>query len=427
MGTSIFPRSFARFRESVQGTGPADAAAWVAGGTRLRVVSGTLDPSTIVQSAIEDDRSQTTIFGKETKVLGIKNGEVPVSVHLGGAEASPGDGNQVAATAISNFLESAMGGQWRGYQTDLKTAGAHTTGAVELTSSTGYDEGGFLAVEDADDPGVLYPRRITGVAGDVMTLDQLLPFTPADGDTVYPVIAVHVDELVLVNSDGAGGPYTDSYLVEAGLSGSGESWELNGCVPMLTGVEIGRDGLLKAALSLMYSSFKDPTAAPSPSWTAAPSGQAGVPIGPACTYWLQDYGSTAANSVHVNEIGVEPGVPRVRVETNSTVEAGMQGTARFSTEPADTMVTLNLVPFATSHWTDFQNRAIKVFRFATTRAAGQNMGIHVSRAEIVESPQRGEAGQVSSSRLVLRAHPDLDNSAAADAQLWKSKLTFLFY
>ena len=426
MTNPVSPSELAYFQETTQGTGPASAAAWVSGGTRIRHLSDSLDPASIIPTMIDDTRSQVTIFALNDKVIGIENPEFSFSLPLPGSEAVTADTVQVTETEIMTILRHCLGATWRGYSTTAKTAGAHTGTAVELDANTGYDEGGFLGWAPAANPNAMEIRRITDLTGDVATVDEAFSATPSDGDVISAVAAVHIKESILCNSDGAGGPFTFSWLIQKGGAGSGEIWEVNGSKGMITAINITRNELTSAEIQIAGSSLQDPTELSEPSWTADPSGNAGVPVGPDGHAWLQDYGTPTANSINVNEIGIEVGVPAVRVPTVTEAQTGMEGTALFGTNPADTLITLNIVPWATGNLTDFTARTKKVFRWHKQGAPGSVFGIHASRCEIVESPARGTTDAVSSDRVVLRCHEDIANSAAGDADLWRSKIILLF-
>lgn len=421
MTASAFPLEVAYFQETAQGTGPANAAAWVSSGTRVRVNSVGEPPLT---QMIDDPRSQERIFTVNDKVQGLENGEWTIQLPLAGAEVQTSAASQVAATAYSNILAHCLGNQSRTYRTTAKTAGSHSTSTIELDSNTGYDEGTFLAVEHSS--GNVYIRRVTDLTGDVATFDHVLPFTPSDGDNIWPCIAVYVDQDVLCSS--VAGPYTLSWLLQHGGASSGEIWEMNGCKGEITSINIERNSLASVDINNQVTSFKDPTETSEPNWTVAPSGSAGVPIGPSVECFLGTYGSAALNQVHVESIAVEPGVPAVPVDTTTEVDpvpGGMPGRWGYSTRPADTLITLNLVPWASSYTTDFSAGTKRVFSYQKVAPAASAFAIHASRCEIVEEPARGTAGPVSSSRIVLRCHEDTDNSAAGTANLWKSKLTIV--
>ncbi len=411
------PREWAFFQETTAGSGPAD---WAASGTRVRVIEGTPDPATIKPTSIDDPRAQEDIFTENDQVIGLENHEYGVSIPLCGAEVATDVATQVAATSYATILEHCLGGMWRGTRTFCKVGGTHTATQVELNSSTGYDEGTFLAVEDADDTGRLFIRRVTAVSGDQMTLDEALPFTPADNDVIWPCIDLYVDESVL--KDSLVGPKQFSTLSQTGGAASGEYFESNGCKIELTRIVPVRNQLLACELTVKAASLKDPTEVSEPSWSGDPDGLAGVPVGPDGKAFFQDYGTTTASLVHVADLNIDVGVPVVRHETNTEVTAGMQGTRGYGTQPARTMLNFTQSPWSSDGITDYKAGTKKVFRWQKVGAAGQCVALHFSRVEWLEEQSRGEKNAISTNVHQLKAHKDTTNAAASSSEQWRSKI-----
>lgn len=425
MTTSAFPSFAAYYVESTQGTGPANGGAWVtaaasiATGARLRHVADSLDVSGLQQATVEDERSQTTVFGKSGKVKGLRNVSFPMGVYLTGSGATTAAASQIAATALSTFLEHMLGGSHRSNST-LLAGGSHTTTVINVTATTNLTPGCLVMVEDATD-GTIAVRRILSIASLAVTLDEALPFTPVDGDTVRGMVTCYIDESVLVDSSGAAGR-TWSWLLQKGLSGA-EAFEVNGCKTELKTIQLSRGALPMLQTETMGASFDPPGTAPTPTWsTTTIHGNAPVSVGPDSIWTYQTYGTTTLNAIHVNESTIEVGVPVVAVDTNTEVDDGMEGRQGYTTQPADTTIALNVVPMAATPWTDFAADTYKRLRFYKRALNGQIVCVHFSRCHIAEAPKRGTAGAVSSVGLGLVAHPDLDNASASNASLWTSKI-----
>lgn len=424
MATTAHVSHLAYFAESTPGIGPADASAWASSGTLIRHRNDSLDPSSIKRSMLEDTRSRGMIFDQYPKVMGLENCELTFSLPLSGADAETAATSQVALTKLMTLLQSCLGGLSRGYST---TCTGGTATQPTLTSVTGVDEGVFLAFEDADAPDVLHVRRVTALSGSTATLDEALPFTPAASDPVHAVAVVYVDESSLVDAVAAGRTFS-WHCKRGGPAAGGLNYELTGCANELAGIAIGRDSLAWADLRVQAASFDDPSQASDPTWASATVyGLAPAPIGPSAHVWLQDYGTTTANAMRVSEFAVEVGVPVSRVESVTEYTSGMQGTATYSTGPADTTVSMTIVPESSTYWSQLNAGTYKVCRFATRRAPGQNIGIHFSRCEIVEDPGYAAAGDVLGAKVMLRAHPDTANAAAATAALWRTKIAILLF
>lgn len=425
MTTSAFPSQLANFQEVTQGLGPASGAAWVTAagtialGARLRHIAESLAIDGVQQAVVEDERSQTTIFGKSIKVKGLRNVTFPFSIYWTGSGATTAAASQIAATAQSLLLQHALGGTHRSNST-LLTGGGHTTTIINVTSATNLTPGCLIMVEDATD-NTIAVRRILSIATLAVTLDEVLPFTPVDGDTVRGMLTSYIVESTL--SDSSVGPTTMSWLVQKGLAAALENWEFNGCKSELKSIDLSRGGLPVLKFETQAASFDPPQTAPSPTWAGATiHGNAPVAIGPDSIWTYQTYGTTTINAIHVTESSIDVGVPVVRVETNTEVDADMEGTQCYTTQPADTMISLGVVPMASAPWTDFAADTYKRLRFYKRAGNGQIICVHFSRCEIVEQPKRTVAGAASSIGLSLRAHPDLDNASASNADLWTSKI-----
>ena len=417
MTTSTKPSQLAYFPEVTQGTGPADAAAWVTDGTRIRHLGETLDVSGIEQAVVEDERSQEGIFNLEYSVKGLRNTSFPFSVYLTGSGATTAASSQIAETPLMTLLEHALGGLHRSNSTTL-SGGGHTTTTINVASATNIVHGCLIAVEDVTD-GTIAIRRVLDVNTLAVVLDEVLPFTPADNDLVHGMATIYVDETVLVDS--SAGPTTFSWLAQKGLAAALENFELNGCKSELKTISLERGALPVLAFDTMVASFDPPGTAPSPTWTATPSGSAPVSIGPDTVITYQTQGTTTLAPIHVNSFSVEVGVPVVAVDTNTEVDSGMEGRQGYTTKPADTTVTMNIVPFGSSHWTQFAADTLRRVRFYKRANEGQLFAVHFSRCEI-KPPKRGTAGDVSSTMVTLRAHPDAVSSEASNQAMWRSKL-----
>lgn len=417
MTTSTKPSQLAYFQEVTQGTGPADGAAWVAGATQIRHLGETLDVSGIEQAVVEDERSQDDIFSVEYSVKGLRNTSFPFSVYMTGSGATTAPAAQISETPLMTLLEHCLGGLHRSNST-LLAGGGHTTTTINVTAATNIVHGCLIAVEDVTD-GTIAVRRVLDVNTLAVVLDEALPFTPVDTDIVHGMATIYVDETVLVDS--SVGPTTMSWLIQKGLAAALENFEMNGCKTELKSISLQRGGLPTLAFETMAASFDPPGTAPTPTWTATPSGFAPVSIGPDTVVTYQTQGTTTLAPIHVSDFSVEVGVPVVAVDTNTEVEDGMEGRQGYTTQPADTTVTMNIVPFGSSHWTQFAADTLRRVRFYKRANEGQLFAVHFSRCEI-KPPKRGTSGAVSSSQVMLRAHKDATSSEAANQQMWRSKI-----
>jgi len=405
--------------ESTPGTGPADASAWGTNGLPIRHDPDSLDVSGFQQTPIEDTRNKDIGFGLDRKQRGLKSGEFPFTVHLAGGEAVPAIDATIAQTRVSRLLKHAMGGEQLGNHTFCKVGGTHAVNSVEVDDTTNIVLGSLINVVDDDAPGIANIRQVIGISTDVLTLDEDLPFTPVDNDDVHAVITNYIDETVLSCSHTQ--TNTFSWHIRKGITSLGtELWEATCCKSALTSIEVGRDDLLRASFNTMFAAFQGPNDLSLPTFSNSEGGLAGTIIGPTVHCQLQDYGEDTQNSVKVASITIDPGIPVTRVETTTEATAGSAGTGTYSFTPADTLITLNLVGLTSSFWDDWDDDVFKLFRYSTRRADGKNIAICAPRCEVVQTPQRSTANDVSSTSIVLRAHPN--TTTTATTALWRSKL-----
>lgn len=428
MAHSPLQSGVAFFDETTQGTAPANGAAWASSGVRLRLIAP-LDLSDIEQTMIADERNTDLIQGgSDIQMLqGTKNGTKSLTFALPGSEAVTADTNPVSQTEIGQVLEKMFGGAWHGYSTTAKTAGAHTGTAVELDSNTGYDEGGYL--NHIDSNGKSNVRKITDLTGDVATVDEAFSETPSDGDKIAGCSVYYIDEDVLDDSNGSGGPYTQSWhLRTGGATSDGASYVLRGCVTQLDSIEMGKNQAMQLVASILYASYDDPLTAPAVTWGAnAEGGAAGVPLGPNTHCFLQDKGTTTASAVAVQDVSLTPGIPRVAEEAITEIQDGMQGIARYGLGREDCNLSFNAIPYDTAFWTDFNAGTYKVCRISTRNAEGSNFAIELPNAEIAVTPKVVNGQAIGNTGLTLKGHPDSANSAAGTAALWRSKVRVIQY
>lgn len=433
----------ARYAETTQGDGPAD---WNASGILVHHIGDTLDMSGVERTQIEDLRNQTRVFANERMVEGLDNPEFPFSVYGHGTGVVTEDATQISADPLVTpgiefwlHLEHTIGGLRRGWSTVTSGAGSTTT-VIDVADASNYVLGDYVAVElGANLPsqyptGTAFPRRIVAIdtvaTPDNITLDQALPAAPPDATPVHGCVVAYTDEDVLCDSDGAGGPFTWSWLVQKGLPGSvaarREAWEFNGAVSTMQSFSLERDGLLTFAFNVMAGSHLDPADPPEwPTWTQDEQGLAPIPVGPLSELWLEDDGTTTNTLVDISQMEVEPGVPRTRTEVVTSEGLRMQGTASYATQPADTTITLSLSPFGIASWTDQAAETEKQLRWSHVGPAGSGFAVGFHRVSHMATPKRNVNDAVAESMVVFKAHEENDNSLATNINLWKSKMVLV--
>lgn len=421
MATHPLPSRLTPFTETTQGTPPANAAAWAALTSR-RHIAESIDVSSLRQSVIVDQRSQLYVYDSEVRILGIKGSvEVPWQVYLHGSGQSPADGATVTAWDLGSDLQHCWGGILLGTSDDLVVAGAHTTTAVELTDT--LPRGTWLGFVDPA-TSLEYQRMvISNAAGGVGVVHQLhraLPFTPADESIAYGKTVIYLDEDVLEDSNGAGGPFTRSWLVEQGRqnSTSRETWQLMGCVSSLTGIELGRNDVPKLSFNTLVGSFLTPESSPVPTWASTPSGSAPRAIGPRTSVFLQTQGTTTNQTLQAQSFQITPGIARARFETVTEDQTNMPGTGRYGMTPGECRISAVVAPTADARLTEFANSTLLHCQFERNAPVGSAWSIYFPQVSHVEEPGRAAAGPLLGYQLDLQAH----NYAAGTTDLSRSMI-----
>lgn len=408
MVASILPTSLAFALETTVAVPPTLAADWVTAvgslttGARLRIIGETLDLSSFKQTMIEDMRSQEAILGDEPKVFGIKGGvEFGFEAYLCGHGLDTVSGSQVAQTAMGLFLLTCLGGQDRSNSTVL-AGGGHTTTTITVSATTNITTGSHIKVEDLDDPGRSVPRRVVDITGSVLTLDEALPFTPADGDLVHGAHTFYPAEATLVDSGSSG--RTLSFLLSKGQGTTPrEHYVARGCKPILEGITINRNESPRLKFRVLVGSFISPEAAPEPTWTADPEGSAPLAIGPDTKVRYDNVGSTTSTQVHVSEFNFVPGVESVAHDTLTEADSGMPGRAGYGLQPAHSTLDFTILPYAQQHHTDFNSQQLKQLRLSRISTEQRAWALTIPRLEIVETPAIAPLGPSMAVKLAGRA------------------------
>ena len=403
MTTTSLASRLSFWAETTSGTGPANAAVWAAQGTSVRHISGSLDPSSLVQSVIEDQRSQLYALDDEPIIHGIAGGgEVSFGwdAYAHGANDIPDDGETIAANAISTILLNALGGRDLG-TTDLAvTSGDHTTTQVETTDT--YAVGQWLGFDDSS--GLVHLRRVTGSSaggvGQIHTLHRALPFTPQEDSYVRGCIVITIDEDELEDSDAR----TLSWLIERGRLSQRQTWECFGCQTNLTQITLGRNDVPLFSFETLVSSFTRNTAIPT--WANSIEGNAGRAIGPNTRVFYQAYGTTTEQTLQVSGFSVDPGVRSQPIMTQTEDATGMPGVAGYTIARNPGRVTFQAVPHANARLTEFQNSTALHLQFERLAPAGAAWSIYFPRITHDQDPSYASVNDALAQGIGLRCHQD---------------------
>jgi len=392
-----------------QGDGPPD---WNTDGFLIDHLEA--DPSSITQTWLEDMTLNQRAMTERLPIPGLKNSEgIKIGLNWHGAEVVTPDTQQVAQTALAKILKHCMGGQTRTYST---TTTGGTAAIPELAAMTGVDEGVFLGFEDQDDPGRVHIRRIVSVTGSAVTLDQALPFSPAEDDPVHGCIITWIDEEALEDFEVSRNTF--SWRIEKGVEAV---WDLHGCAATMA-LQFPRNAPPRLDLTVMATTWRHEGLAKE-TWSQTPAGKAPLAIGPGTQVFLQTYGTYTDQTYCLNSFTFESGISILPQDNVVTAEgSNMEGRCTYTVGRAMTTATLQFPPYDQDWETALQAGTMKVLRYSQVAQAGKAWAVHLSRTSLLETPKWQPVSNVQGVNLKYKAYEDEENSNASNAKLWRSKL-----
>lgn len=420
MSTPNNTSGLAYFVEVTSGTPPANAAAWVTNGVRVRHIMESLDVSSFKQSIIEDQRSQENVQDEEVPILGIKGGvDFPFDCYAHGLGATAAAGDAVVQNTFSDILEHCMGGVHLSRST---TATGGTTTTAILTVDTDMEVGAHLVVVLPDMPQVNYPRRVVAFNGgtNTVTFDEVLPRAVAAADVIHGCATHYFDEDAL--NDSAVGPTTLSWLLSLGRGNDREHWEARGCKTFIESIALPRNGAPKFSFKTLVASFATPNDLLDPAFVATPGGNAGTAVGPRTSLFLGDYGSTVAGSRHAVDFNVKPGGAPMPCETGTEVQSGMPGISHYGLTKDKTTATLKTL-FSQDEFDDFDAQTLKQLRWVRHGGPGVGFALGMPRCSVTQTPSNSNAGPSLGMDLEITALRDV--AAIADTDLARSRLVIV--
>ena len=418
------------FPETTAGTGPSD---WDADAFLVDHTSA--DVSGLTQSVMATENIEGRIFasGDRDKILGLKSGGGFSSTHyLTGHGQTIADGASATETHLAKLIKLSICGE---RISPTATVSSGTATQPVLVSAAGIQEGDFLAFQDTTSPssandGICYIRRVTNISTNTLTLDQALPFTPANGDLARSCIALYLDTAKLQDSTSASGT-TASVKVELGEStpAADKVWEIYGACPSLSITDLNRDGMASIKLDWMPGTWRTYDDVTRTAWDAAKSALTSVAPpsqGIGTTMFVQTYGTTTSVCKPTNSIEVDIGTPRTRIETVTECTDNLEGIAGYSVDARkDTTIKMTIARLGDDWEAVLQAHTRQVVRYAVSRGPGFGWALHFSRCQLMSTPTDKDIGPQAGWSVEWRAGEDLDNADASTTDLWKSKATIV--
>jgi hypothetical protein len=419
--SSSDPIEFGIFFETTPGTPPADAAAWIAGeGTtvyRCGKVEG-VDPAFIRRLMVRDPAITDTLFGENDPIPGLRNadgGGVKIRIHGTGVETSAG--SQVAETYLGKLLKHMLGGSSRTYSSDVTSSASAIL--INPATTTGMNEGEFVACEDDDDPGRCFPGQIRAWDGTTFTLDQNHGITWTSDDHIHGCEVNFLDPDALSNPADANASTLTIYIRRGN-----QAWMVSGCKLQLNALEITRGEPWRMDCSIYGARAFPPGDSDNPgviSFTGTIQGSPGLPAGADTKLWIQDKDTTTQALVNCQTVKIVPGYEIVPGPCVTEATDNMEGRAGYHVRPTQGYIE------ATIYWdegyrADFEAKTKKVARYYQVAAPGFGYFVHSSQCVVDDDPAYSDDNNsnMMTVKLLLQEDRDLDG-LGADDNLTRSK------
>lgn len=398
---------FTIFEESVgQGIGPngtggvSTTGEWEAAetaGTAVQVahLASSLGIDQIVRTEVSPEFVRQRVKQTQPTETALSNVTFPFSKYITGLGSVLAAGTTATSTELTRILVNALGGVHY-TETCTLAGGGHTTTVVNVDDASTLAVGAIIAWEDSD--GLLHPRVITDVSGLAITLNWALPSTPNDAELMRGGATIYIDEDVITDTS-SNLSSTFSACIQKGANASA-GWEVRGCKAELSGLSFSRNEYPTAEFSVQGMSFTDPSGGPSPDLPTVAFANPQV-IGPDSQIIITDAGTTALTTVCNGDLTVEPGVPVVPLECMADNLGDTEGIGLFSTAPADTLINVDIFPYATSWHTDKAADTNKQVGVIKNGGSGNCFAFIAQNCEI-QTVTPG-TGDFTSSDLQLRA------------------------
>lgn len=362
----------------------------------------------IKQSLIADPTLKLSVneAGDDLYIKGLRSCEWKLGLKLHGSGVVTNAASQIVKTPLMRVAEHCWGGIHRSNSTTV-TGG--TALEPELAAVTNIVAGCVIGFEDITTPGInagkVFLRRVVAIDELVVTLDRELPFTPANTDKVHGVATVYFDEDVLMDSSDPVGTF--SWFIQKARAGAADlCWELMGCAATLAFTGLTRNGIPGLDLSIMAANFRHGNLT-APTWSGTASGHAQLAIGRDTQFSLVEYGTTTNTLLQCAAMAIEPGIPRVPLDTVTEVDDNMEGRWAYSVEPALTSATITIGAHAGSYETKLQADTQYALSYCQVAAAGKVWGIFMPHCQIAENPSDAPVNAVHGAQVKFQARvPD---------------------
>jgi len=394
---SSFRTNIAFYQEPTQGAVPgagdtpaAQAIAWAAaeGADAFRVFVEEGDPAFIRGAmAVPNADMQENVYTKQPPHKGLPTADGGTLLsRVWGTGDSWGAGLQVLGgtpSGLGRILAHALGGSALGGYTDIATVADALNFGV--TTAAFAAVGHLIWIEDADDPGRLFPVQITGISGTDFTIDRELPFAPDAGDKIYGMEMAWPDAEALTNPSDVNYS-TYSILYEKGP----HVWLAGGSHLELTELQLERGQQPKFAWAVLSAKGvpQGDGSPDSPVWTGGVEGlgQDVKAVGHDTLLYINDVGTTTWSCTSVFEAKLTAGVPVRSQDSVTECESGMPGRAGYMTEPADTTLEV-VVPLTDDQQARWTAGTIVTVTYFQVAPVGFGYCVHIAKGFLMDAPE----------------------------------------
>ena len=422
----IHPQALAFAAETTPCEPPAD---WTAE-TAIEFIS--MDLSGVKETLVADVTAErrTMAVGDRPNVKGIRNCSASFVLKMHGIGEETADTMQVPNTALAKILKHCMGQAIRGYSTTI--SGPGTAAVPIVAATTGIVPGVMLAFEDTTSPtpqneGIVHFRRVIAVNGGTkaVTLSEVLPFTPADGDVVHGCVTAAFSHSYLVDAVNAGGLFQWYVKREEGNTDDDLLYTLEGCVASMSLEGLGRGSLPTIKLDVMAANFRHSAEDDLANVAlAAPEGHAQLSMGTNVRMLISPAGSTAIAEVDCNEVGFDFGVVRKPTMTTTERLHRFDGLSSYHYDPAKSYITTKLVGYTPAWYAALKVDAeyrINLYQPGDGTGAGKGWCLHAGKVRLVETPARTDIDMVHGVSLKWQLVEPSDCTGGSNEDLEKSR------
>jgi len=422
----IHPQALAFAAETTPCEAPAD---WTAE-TAIEFIS--MDLSGVKETLVADMTAErrTMAVGDRAPVPGIRNCSASFVLKMHGVGTETADTMQVPNTALAKIFRHCMGQAIRGYSTTI--SGPGTTAIPIVAATTGIIPGVMLGFEDTTSPteqntGIVHFRRVIAVNGGTkaVTLSEVLPFTPADGDVVHGCITAAFSHSYLVDAVAAGGLFQWFAKREEGNTDDDLLWALEGCVASFSLDSLARGSLPQIKLDVQAANFRHGAEDGLNNVAlAAPEGSAQLSMGTNVRLLLSPTSSNTEVEVDCNDFSLDVGLTRKPTPTTTERLHRFDGLSSYSYDPSKSYINAKVVGYTDDFYAALKAGTtwrVTYYQPGDGTGGGKGWCVHAGKARLVETPARVDIDMVHGTNLKLQLVEPADCTGGSNEDLEKSR------